>query len=530
MNRYGSIARSAVISATIALSVVASAAHAARGDARLEYYGQSIDSMIADFMKEKHISGVTLAIVEAPYIPRVAGYGESDTTKKLLASQGTMWNIGPITQGYTAVAVMQLVEAGKMDLHAPISTYVDDLPAAWRALTIMQLLQHATGLADYRHAAAFDASRDYTPRQLLASVRDAKPAFKPGTQVSQSATNFLLLGLAIERASGMSYHDFIWSGQIKPLGLRHTMFAEDFDQHAAIDPVEQNGMRHHLFTTDGRYINPVEPAAGYRLTGGKLVDVPRNTSSSLFAFGSLWASAEDVSTWDIALAGNEVIHDAAHRDLVYKPTHLDNGTVVPAMAGWQFTKHKGFMDIKGTVPGYSAYLSRFTDPDELVCVTLLANTENVDFTDLARRIAAAYDARLGSGTDPAQTESYESVFDVQETMRRLNENIKATGAQIFAHYDHALNAQQAKLDLRPTQVVVFGNPIAGTKLMQDQQSIASALPIRVSVWEDERGRTWISYDNFERYASRYGLHDMRALEAIRTGVAEIVRKSASVYQ
>ncbi|WP_430231297.1 serine hydrolase [Paraburkholderia tropica] len=530
MRTSASKAFAMLLSIGISLSVVPDAAHAERGNPRLEYYNQSIDTMIADFMEEKHISGLTLAIVEAPYIPRVSGYGESDTTKKLLASGGTIWNAGQITQAFTAVAVMQLVEAGKLDLHASIAAYVDGLPASWKKITVMQLLQHATGLPDYRKASGFDSTREYTPPQLIDLTGKSKPAFEPGTRVVESATDFLLLGLAIEHASGMSYHDFIWSGQIKPLGLTHTMFVEDFDKFAAIDPVEENGMRHRLFGHDARYINPVEPATGYRLIQGKLAPVPRNTSSSLFAFGSIWASAGDLSAWDIALAGSVLIKEEQHRDLVYKPTRLDNGTVVPAMAGWQFTKHKGFMDIKGTVPGFSVYLSRFTDADELVCVTLLANTDGIDLTDLARRIAAAYDARLGSGNDPAQTATYESVFGVKETVQNLEKNIKAGGGTIFAHYDHAANAEQVNMKLRPTEVIVFGNPAAGTKLMQEQQGIASALPIRVAVWEDERGRTWISYDNLDRYRERYGIKDEQTLQAIKSGVAELVRKSANVYQ
>jgi uncharacterized protein (DUF302 family) len=187
------------------------------------------------------------------------------------------------------------------------------------------------------------------------------------------------------------------------------------------------------------------------------------------------------------------------------------------------------MDIKGNAPGYSAYLSRFTDPSELVCVTLLANTEGVDLTDLARRIAAAYDSSLGSGNDPAQTSTYESVFGVKETVARLEQNIKANGGQVFAHYDHQANAQQVGLTMRPTEVIVFGNPSAGTKLMQDQPGISSELPIRVAVWEDERGSTWVSYTNFDRLAERYGINDKQVIEKMKNGVAELVRKSSSAY-
>ena len=79
-----------------------------RGDADVSYLGQSVDEMIWDFMREERIPGLTLAIVQAPYIPRVVGYGFSDKRQKRLASPETMWPVGPISQAFAAVAVMQL--------------------------------------------------------------------------------------------------------------------------------------------------------------------------------------------------------------------------------------------------------------------------------------------------------------------------------------------------------------------------------------------------------------------------------------
>jgi CubicO group peptidase (beta-lactamase class C family)/uncharacterized protein (DUF302 family) len=525
------IALSAIAASLMSIGMVPAshAERANRGNPDLEYQGQSVDQMVYQFMKEKHISGITMAIVQAPYIPRDTGYGKSDNEKGLLASTGTLWNIGPITQGYTAVAVMQLVEAHKMQLDAPISTYVPDLPSSWRSLTVMELMQHATGLPDYRDVAGFDASHEYQPQQLIDSVRDKKFAFKPGTDVKESATDFLLLGLAIEKASGMSYHDMIWNGQIKPLGLTHTMFAEDFPTHTQQDPVEQNNNWHSRFINDQTYINPTEPATGYVIKDGKPSVVPRNTSSSLFAFGSLWASAEDVSFWDIGLAGNVLIKNKADRDVIYEPTKLPNGKIVPAMAGWEFTGHKGFMDIKGSVPGYSAYLSRFTDKDDLVCVTLLANGQNVDLTDLARRIASAYDATLGSDVNPAQQKTYESVFGVDETTARLQQNIQAAGGKVFATLDQTANGQKAGLDLRPTRLIVFGNPKAGTKVMQDSVSAAADLPLHVAVWKDDRNQVWIGYDDLDALAKRDGVQDPAIIEKMKNAMEQIVEKSANIY-
>ena len=121
-----------------------------RGSADISYLGRTVDKLIWDFMDKKKIPGLTLAIVQAPYIPRVAGYGVSDAGERRLASPGTMWPAGPISQGFTAVAVMQLYEDGLLDIQDQISAHISALPDAWKEITILQLLHHASGLADYR--------------------------------------------------------------------------------------------------------------------------------------------------------------------------------------------------------------------------------------------------------------------------------------------------------------------------------------------------------------------------------------------
>ncbi len=87
-----------------------------------------------EFMKEQEIPGLTLAIVQAPYIPRVVGYGFSDAGQKRLASVNTLWPAGPVSQGYAAVAIMQLYEAGSVELDVPASDYVEDFRNTGRIL------------------------------------------------------------------------------------------------------------------------------------------------------------------------------------------------------------------------------------------------------------------------------------------------------------------------------------------------------------------------------------------------------------
>ena len=200
---------------------------AGRGNVHVAYQGKAIDQMIYDFMEEQGIPGMTLAIVQAPYIPRVAGYGVTDLEKGNLAAAKTLWPIGPISQGYAAVAVMQLYEKGKLDLNDPIGKYLKDIPENWKPISILQLMQHSSGIADYRNEKGFDVSADYRPEQLIETVAAIPLAFEPGTDVKQSATNFLLLTSIIEKTGKMPYHDFVKKYQIDYLGLKQTFFGED---------------------------------------------------------------------------------------------------------------------------------------------------------------------------------------------------------------------------------------------------------------------------------------------------------------
>ena len=499
-----------------------------RGNVRVAYLGKSIDRMIYEFMEEEGIPGMTLAIVQAPYIPRVVGYGVTDIEEGRLAAVRTLWPAGPISQGFAAVAVMQLYERGKLALDDKASKYVKGLPAAWSGITVRQLLQHSAGIPDYRRVDGFDVSASYTPRQLIESVASLPLEFKSGTDVRQSATNFLLLAEVVEKASGMSYRDFVRKNQIDLLGLRQTFFGEELPSVKQED-LAASEHRHELFKHDAAYINPAETTTGYVERDGRLV-AAAPVGASLKGFSDIWASAENISHWDIGLAGGVLIAKPENRALIYSPTTLDDGRIVPAVAGWQFYAHRGLMDIKGDVSGHSVFLSRFTDPSELVCVTLMANKEGVDMTNLARRIAAAFDSeKLGTGADDNRLYTYESQFGVDETMARIEGQLKSSGIPVFARFDHALNAEEVGLELRPTKVVVFGSPKVGTKLMQENPSIAVELPLKIAVWEDADGSVWSAFPQMRPLGAEYGMADSPVIANMQHLLEDIVRRSSGVY-
>jgi CubicO group peptidase (beta-lactamase class C family) len=522
--------RLVAILALVLVPVLALAQTESRGRPELAARGKTIDQRIAEFMARHEVPGLAMAIVQAPYIPRSAGYGRASLAHDELASTRTMFAIGPITQGFTAVAVFQLQEMGKLDLRDPLDKHLGALPAAWSKITLLDLLQHASGIPDYRTAGAFKEGQHYLPAELLALVSSLPLEFPPGSEARQSATNFALLGMVIERASGLSYHDFVWRRQIEPLGLRATQFAEDFSRKSFTDRSGAAGAKQHVrFTAQVPFINPIEPATGYRASAAGLVVVDAAQSANLFAYGSLWSSAEDISVWDIALAGGILVARPENRALIYRPTRLAGGTVVSAMAGWEFTRHPGFMEIKGSAPGFSAYLSRFTDPADLVCVTLLANKQGLDLTNLARDIADSYKRGLGAGQADDRLVVQESKWSVDETVARLEKQLRAQDVPVFALFDHDDNARKADMALRPTRVLVFGNPKVGTKLMQASQTAAIDLPLRVSVWQDERGRVWVGYRNLEAVAADNAIKDPETVAAMARALDALVSRAVNVY-
>lgn len=93
----------------------------------------------------------------------------------------------------------------------------------------------------------------------------------------------------------------------------------------------------------------------------------------------------------------------------------------------------------------------------------------------------------------------------RETMDRIESAIRAKGMTVFARVDHAAGAREAGLTLRPTELLIFGNAKGGTPLMQAEQTIGIDLPLKVLVWEDAAGATWVSYNEPSWLAARHHL-------------------------
>lgn len=121
-----------------------------------------------------------------------------------------------------------------------------------------------------------------------------------------------------------------------------------------------------------------------------------------------------------------------------------------------------------------------------------------------------------------------SAFGPEETMKRLEAEVRAKGMTVFSRIDHAAGAAAAGLPLRPTDLLIFGAAKGGTPLMQAAQTIGIDLPLKALVWQNEEGKTFLSYNDPAYLARRHGLADelKPVLDAMAGALKAIVAKAA----
>src|SRR5262249_47492852 len=132
--------------------------------------------------------------------------------------------------------------------------------------------------------------------------------------------------------------------------------------------------------------------------------------------------------------------------------------------------------------------------------------------------------------DPADTDlvTLPSAHDAPETAERLKALLAQKGIEVFADIDHAAGARTVGLSLRPTQVLIFGNPKAGTPLMQCRPTIGLDLPLRVLIWEDGAGQAWLTYRRVADLARQHRVTDRdEAIQALDSGLGALARAAAA---
>jgi CubicO group peptidase (beta-lactamase class C family) len=132
------------------------------------------------------------------------------------------FRLGSLTKQFTAAAILQLQEAGKLSVDDPVSKYYTDAPASWKDVTIKHLLTHTSGIHNYTSMDRFfakEARLDRTPKEIIELTRDQPLDFPPGSQFRYDNSAYVLLGYIVEKVSGERYQDYLQNHIFKPLGM-----------------------------------------------------------------------------------------------------------------------------------------------------------------------------------------------------------------------------------------------------------------------------------------------------------------------
>ena len=122
-----------------------------------------------------------------------------------------------------------------------------------------------------------------------------------------------------------------------------------------------------------------------------------------------------------------------------------------------------------------------------------------------------------------------SNHSVKETLDRLEASLRGNGVTVFARIDHAAGAASVDMTLPPTELIIFGQPQAGTPLMQAQQSIGIDLPLKMLAWQDGNGKNWLAYNDIAWLAKRHGLGEdlAPAISGIAKALAKLAETAAA---
>ncbi len=116
-----------------------------------------------------------------------------------------------------------------------------------------------------------------------------------------------------------------------------------------------------------------------------------------------------------------------------------------------------------------------------------------------------------------------SPHSAKDTMTRLEDTVKQRGLNVFARVDHTAGAAKIGKTLRPTEVLIFGNPQGGTPLMECEQSMGIDLPLKALVWEDAAGQVWVGYNDPAYLGQRHGAPSCPAIENVRKALAGLAQ-------
>jgi len=289
--------RRGFLGATAALITLLLLAPSAFGEELEPGLRAAIDAAVRAEMEQQEAVGVAVGVIEGGVVVYCAGYGWADRENEIPVTTGTLFRWASVSKPLTAVAAMQLVEAGRLDLDADVRTLVPEFPDHGAAVTTRQLLGHLGGIVHYSNGPVVRTQREYAEEHPFESVINALDLFKesplvaaPGEAFAYTTHGFILASAAVERAGGDPFARQVHNRIAEPLGM--TTLRPDYQWEKI----------------DGR-------AKGYKRVLGAIVPSTDTDVSWKLGGGGWISSIEDMAKFAAGLMHDELMKPETRRQM-----------------------------------------------------------------------------------------------------------------------------------------------------------------------------------------------------------------------
>ena len=293
------------------------------------------------------VPGASLLVIKdgKPLLDR--GYGMADLEHHVAASPATDYRLASVTKQFTAAAILLLAQDRKLKLDDSIRHWLPTLPAFTDQVTLSELLCHTGGLLDYEDLIPPGTTKQLNDNDVLRMIAATTHGyFPPGTAYRYSNTGFVLLGLVVEKASGMTLQDFLARRIFQPLHMDHTL----------------------LYVHDDKIVP--NRAYGYSETDGHWQRTDQDLTSATRGDGGIYSSIDDLAKWDAALYDDRLLSDAS-RKLAFSPHAKVVGEPYEASYGYGWRITGDTLWHSGESIGFRNVIVRW--PKQHLTVILLSN-------------------------------------------------------------------------------------------------------------------------------------------------------------
>jgi CubicO group peptidase (beta-lactamase class C family) len=310
--------------------------------------------------------GASVLVLRRGKVLYERAFGAANLEERIAATTGTNYRLASVTKQFTATAIMILAERKRLSYDSKLTDFFPDFPVYGNRINVRHLLTHTSGLADYEDlipASETTPLRDRQVLELLARQHDT--LFPPGSRFSYSNSGYALLALIVERASGVSFAEFLRKNIFVPLGMTGTVAYEQ-----GISIIKRR-------------------AYGYTQTADGFRRNDQSLTSSVLGDGGIYSSIEDLRKWDRALYTDKLVSRATI-ERAFTPAVASDHEGASYGFGWFVQTYRGLPTVwhYGSTVGFRTAIERF--PAQRFTVIVLVNRDKVDAHELARKVVDLY--------------------------------------------------------------------------------------------------------------------------------------------